>query len=349
MTKIPKSNNSTKTFLAVNFGCRVNSAETNLFSQKLVNMGFTPSDQNQIPSIIFINTCSITQKGEYESLAKVRHLHQLYPKAKIVVSGCADVLKINDIPNLTIYSNKDKEMVLEKLYCQYSRSIKDKFSKSDKFLLKIQSGCNRFCTYCTVPLKRNYLWSLPIDRAIASVNNAVSQGYREIIITGVNIDMYQYDLIELLKSILNQTKIEKISFGSLPINSINDNLVRLFKNHKNRFKKFLHIPIQSGSNKILKMMNRPYTKEKIISTINHLRLSINNIELGTDIIVGFPGETENDFLETYNLCKEIGFTKIHTFRYSERPGTQASTLFHQLERINGQILLKRSQKIRSLI
>ena len=332
-----------KTFLSVNFGCRVNSAETNQWSQILIDQGYLPTNSN--PDLILINTCSITKKGEKESLNKVKNLHQKYPQAKIYVTGCANFEKVKNIPNILIYKNDQKEKILNNLKSSYSPDIKDKFSNTNRFLLKIQSGCTQFCSYCIVPFKRPILWSLKIEDAVTTIKKAVADGYKEIIITGVNIDEYQYNFSNLIKSLLDQTDIKLISFGSIPINCINQDFIDLFKKYPNRLSHFIHIPIQSGSDKILKLMNRPYTKKDILNKFGNLSLEIGNLKFGTDIIVGFPTESDQDFQETLNLCQKIGFNKIHVFKYSPRPNTKARIIFENSPKISKEILKIRSQTI----
>ncbi|MDD2224729.1 MAG: MiaB/RimO family radical SAM methylthiotransferase [Candidatus Shapirobacteria bacterium] len=337
--------NSSKTFLSINFGCRVNSAETNQWSQILINQNYIPTKTN--PDIILINTCSITKKGDLESLGKVRSLHQKYPKTKIYVTGCANLEKLKNIPNVFIYQNNQKEELLKDLKSSYTPKIKDKFSHTHRFLLKIQSGCTQFCSYCIVPFKRSQLWSLKIKDAVNTVNSAVKNGYQEIIITGVNLDQYEYDFSDLIKNILEQTDIKLISFGSIPLNCINKKFIELFKKYPDRISNFLHIPIQSGSDKILKLMNRPYDSKKIINTFNKLKKL--PLSFGTDIIVGFPTESDQDFKKTLNLCQNIGFSKIHCFRYSSRPNTKAKIIHDTNSKISKEILKSRSQQIRNLV
>ena len=334
-----------KTFLSINFGCRVNSAETNQWSQTLIDQDFIPTTSN--PDIIFINTCSITKKGEIESLGKVRHLSKLYPEAKIYVTGCANLEKVKDIPNVLIYKNDQKEKLLEELKCSYTPEIKDKFSHTHRFLLKIQSGCTQFCSYCIVPFQRPYLWSLEIDKAVETIKKAVQDDYQEVVITGVNIDQYEYGFSDLVKNILEKTNIKLISFGSIPLNCIDQKFIDLLVKYSDRISNFLHIPIQSGSDKILKLMNRPYSKKDILIKFNQVK-KIPNISFGTDIIVGFPGETESDFQETFDLCQQIGFKKIHTFKYSPRPDTKAKIIHDTSLKISKETLKSRSQKIRTI-
>lgn len=324
-------------------------AETNLWSQILTKQGLTPSTSYDQPSTILINTCAITKKGEKESLNKVKFLSQKYPKSKIIITGCANFSKIENLKNISIYTNKEKEKLLNKLKSLYSPKIKDKYSHTKRYLLKIQSGCSQYCSYCIVPFKRNYLYSLPITEAISTVKQAIKDGYKEIIITGVNIDQYQYDLSALIKSLLDKTTIKLISFGSIPLNCLTENFVSLYQKskYKKRLSHFLHIPIQSGSNKILKLMNRSYTKSDILKKFKTLTLEIKNLKFGTDIIVGYPTETKLDFKETLNLCKQINFSKIHVFPFSPRPGTKARILFENSPKISKEELKLRSKQIQS--
>ena len=344
-----------KTFQIFNFGCRVNAAESNLFAQSLINKKYLPTSNN--PDVIFINTCSITKKANTESLGQIRRLQKKYPKAKIIISGCASLKNLKLTKNIQIISNPQKEKSLKKLNSSYSHQIKDKFSHTDRFLLKVQSGCSAFCTYCTVPTKRPYLWSLPIEIAIDTVNKAVNDGYQEIIITGVNLNQYTPGFSNLVETLLTKTDISLISFGSVPINSIDNKFISLFSRFPSRLSFFLHIPIQSGSDKILKLMHRNYAKKNILEKFSLLKnispLLVkggvgDGLSFGTDIIVGFPGETETDFLKTYNLCQKIGFSKIHVFKYSPRPGTIARELYLKSEKISKEIIKQRSEQIRKL-
>lgn len=350
-----RSNLNKKTFLAINFGCRVNAAETNQWSQTLINQGLIPTKEK--PDIIFINTCAITKKGEKESINKIKYLIQKYPKAKIYASGCANFDKIKNLKNVTIFTNDEKEKILDSLNSNYTSSIDDKFSHTHRFLLKIQSGCSQFCSYCIVPFRRPKLYSLSIDNAINTINNAIKNGYQEVIISGVNLDQYSYGFSNLVENLLQKTNTKLISFGSIPINCIDKKFINLYKNkeYQNRLSHFLHIPIQSGSDKILKLMNRPYTTKEIKQKFDSLKELMPRLvkegdkrrfEFGTDIIVGFPTESDSDFQKTLNLCQKIGFSKIHTFPYSPRPNTKARILFENSLKISKEKLKERSQIIR---
>jgi threonylcarbamoyladenosine tRNA methylthiotransferase MtaB len=350
-----------KTFQIFNFGCRVNAAESNLFAQSLINKKYLPTSNN--PDVIFINTCSITKKANTESLGQIRRLQKKYPKAKIIISGCASLKNLKVTKNIQIISNPQKEKSLKKLNSSYSHQIKDKFSHTNRYLLKVQSGCTAFCTYCIVPYTRPYLWSLPIDTAINTVKRAVKDGYKEVIVTGVNLNQYTPGFSNLVEALLTKTDISLISFGSIPINCLDQKFIILISNFSSRISGFLHIPIQTGSDKILKLMNRNYTKKIILEKFSLLK-NISpplparlwrvkggvggGLSFGTDIIVGFPGETETDFLKTYNLCKKIGFTKIHVFKYSPRLGTIAREHYLKSEKIHKEILRQRSEQFQKL-
>jgi threonylcarbamoyladenosine tRNA methylthiotransferase MtaB len=348
-------NNSKKTFLSVNFGCRVNMAETNQWSQTLIDQGLTHSKEKS-PDIILVNTCAITKKGEKESINKVKFLSHQYPQAQIYITGCASFDKIKNLPNITLFKNNQKEELLNHLKSLYTPEIKDKFSHTHRYLLKVQSGCTQFCSYCIVPFKRNYLWSLSINDAINTVNKAIDNGYQEVIITGVNLDQYKYGFSNLVDALLKETDIKLISFGSIPINCIDQKFLDLLSTFSFRLSNFLHIPVQSGSDKILSLMHRPYTKSDILEKFNKIKKIIphpvkgearGGFLFGTDIIVGFPTETDQDFQETLDLCQQIGFSKIHTFPFSPRPNTKARIIFETSSKISKEKLKERSKRIRT--
>ena len=349
---IEKKSKTTEYFLPINFGCRANSAELNQLSQILVENKYTPIKVKsaKIPSIVIVNTCAITQKGEYESLSKIRGLRKKYGKSTILVTGCANLEKISKDKNTHVFNNDEKEAILETEHKTYTSKVKDKFTNDKKYLLKIQSGCRQFCSYCTVPYQRNYEFSLTPSVVISTVKKAIKDGYKELIITGVNLNEYKYKLSNLVEKILEETIIKTISFGSVPINCVDEKFTMLYKNteYRKRLSSNLHIPIQSGSDKVLKLMNRPYTKLEIIDAFSSLRKAYPEIIFGTDVIVGFPGESKQDFQETVSLCQKLSFNKIHTFRYSRRPNTLADYMYKKYPKIPSLEIKERSKIIRSI-
>ena len=289
----------------------------------------------------------LPKKEKTNPKKKARQFSRQFPQALILLTGCVNFTKLKNNKNIFTFDNQTKEKILKK-QSSYSPKIKDKFSHSKRFILKIQSGCNHFCSYCIVPQRRPYLHSLSIPKTVKTVNQAVKNGYQEVILTGTNLNLYTPGLNPLLKALLDKTKIPLVSFGSIPLNCINSEFINIIKNYKLRIKNYLHIPLQSGSTKILKAMNRPYTRSQIIKTIKNLKLKTKNLNLGTDIIVGFPGETQKDFQQTYTLCQQIGFNKIHVFRYSPRPNTKAKKLFDTLPKIKNSEKICRARLVKSL-
>lgn len=332
------------TFSVINFGCRVNAAESNIISQYFLNLGLSPRAIS--PDLFFINTCAVTQKGEYESRANIKHLRNSNPHSLIVTSGCADLSPLD--PVHVHLSNTEKEDLLEALHSSYTPAVSDKFSKSRRYLLKVQSGCQHTCSYCIVPSRRPYSKYLSINSAISAANKACASGYREIIVTGVNLIEYLPGFSNLIEALLTQTSIPLISFGSIPLNCLDSKFMKLYLNYPSRLSSFLHVPIQSGSRRILKLMNRPYTPKTITNTLFKFQKQVPTLKFGTDIIVGFPSETDADFQDTLNLCKLIGFAKIHSFRFSPRPGTPAALLW-QTTQVKPSVINSRSRLIRFLI
>jgi len=353
---------SSHTFASLNFGCRTNASETNQLSQVLVDLGLTPDTDR--PDVYLVNTCAITKKGEYESIYKIKKIVKDDPEAIVLATGCAHLDKVDSLPRVYTFDNSQKEAILKENHGKYSADVLDKFSHTKRYVFRVQSGCSVNCTFCIVPSRRPYLNAIPIDEAVTTINEAVNNGYTEVIITGVNLGQYFPGLSNLVEALLTQTKIELISFGSIPLITIDDKFIKLLADYPNRVSRFLHIPLQSCSDKILKLMNRQYDKQKIIDTFNKLKQVTSSakhprddviankvkqsLSFGTDIIVGFPTETEADFQETYNLCQSIGFHKIHTFTYSPRPGTVARNIFESSLKILKSELARRSRLIRSL-
>ncbi len=341
-----------KKFMSINFGCRVNAAELNQLSQVFLEQGFSPLSQGLkgevTPDVILINTCSVTKKADIESLSRIRTLHRQYPGAKIIATGCATLQKVDGLENIITINNKSKEELLKDLRCAYTPQIEDKFSHTKRFLLKVQSGCSQMCTYCIVPYRRPYLWSLSLDDALATATQAIKNGYEEIIITGVNLEQYEPGFSNLVEILLTKTNIKLISYGSIPVNCVDNKFINLLSKYSHRLSLFLHIPLQSGSTKILKKMNRPYDQPKILEMYGKLKEIPVNLHYGTDIIVGFPGETESDFQDTLKICQRVGFTKIHRFKYSARPQSAAKALYKPDKLLTPAVLAARLEQIKKI-
>ena len=284
--------------------------------------------------------------------------------AIIVVMGCYSQVKSEEIDADIVIGNKDKSRIVEYIeeYLEKRNDIKkiynlreesvfedmfiSKFDNHTRAFVKIQDGCNAFCSYCIIPYTRGRVRSKDYNTVIKEVTNLVNNGYREVVLTGIHtgrygIDLDDMNLEKLLRALIEIPNLYRIRLSSIEINEITEGIMDLIKSSK-VIAKHLHIPIQSGCDKILKNMNRKYDLAYFKDKVKKLRELDKDISLTTDLIVGFPGETEEDFLETVNTLKEINFTKIHTFPYSIREGTPASKMNNQ---VNGLIKKERVRQV----
>jgi threonylcarbamoyladenosine tRNA methylthiotransferase MtaB len=352
-----------KTFSSFAFGCRVNEAEKIVLDRKLIGMGFEYAEDN--PDIIIINSCAVTQKAEHEVRQFIHQTRKNFPQTKIFVTGCAATewiksnSKIDGVEQLIPNSEKDK---LVQLFDQlnYQKTINDKknitsdkFMNSGRMMVKIQDGCNRFCTYCIVPSLRGK----PTTKTLSGILSEIKSNentLKEIILTAINTEFFGINtnetLTQLLDAILKETEIPRISFGSINPWSIDSNFLEWYENNKtnSRFIHFFHIPIQSGSDRILRLMNRGYTAPELTKKLNALYAIDSKAFFGTDVIVGFPGEKEIDFRQSYEFLEKSPFLKFHVFRYSARPNTVASQSETKWGEVNLNVKISRAKKLRDL-
>jgi len=344
-----------KTFSIHSLGCRTNQAEILQLAAWLENLRFKSSDKN--PGVVLINTCAVTQKGFAESKRLIRALKEKFPKSKVVAIGCAvnyapDQFPLADL----ITSNKEKEILLKKYSCPYSKNILHPFSRSGRFFLRIQSGCNNFCTYCIVPYLRRKIINLSPKKAVQQIRQAEKLGHKEVVLTGTNLNLYgkgrRYDLVDLVKAILAQTTIPRVSFGSINLGALDRNLISLLRKNwqkkQPRISRYLHIPLQSGSNNILKKMNRPYVIQQFKKVIKKLTDKNSLVGIGTDIIVGFPGETKKEFQQTVSFIKRMPFSRLHIFRYNSRKGTAAAEKEREWGSVNEEEKKRRAKIIHQI-
>ncbi len=348
-------------------GCKVNIYESEYVEELLKNHGYKIVPFDELADIYIINTCSVTNESDRKSRKIINQAKRKNQNAIIVVMGCYSQVKPNDIDADIILGNKDKSKILEYLDECISKNNKikkiynlrennefetmfiTKFDNHTRAFVKIEDGCNAFCSYCIIPYTRGIIRSKKPDDVIKEVTSLVNHGYHEIVLTGIHtgkygIDLENTNLEKLLDKLIKIPNIYRIRLSSIEINEITDGILKLMKN-TNIIANHLHIPLQSGSNKILKLMNRKYNKEEFIKRIEEIRKIRKNISITTDLIVGFPGETEEDFNETIDTINKIKFTKIHTFPYSKRDGTVASTM---KEQVDSEIKKKRVKKILEL-
>lgn len=321
-------------FTTFSFGCRVNQAETETIARDLVRAGFSYCPDS--PDLAVVNTCAVTGKAEREARQLIYKLARLLPKSKIVITGCAATYWLKNgfykkLPVLML-SNSSKQDLVKIVTKDIFGSKNDadftsKFLSSKRMLLKIQDGCQRFCSYCIVPYLRGKPKSKQIKKILEEIKEV--KKIQEIILTAINTEAYGMDnkesLPQLISAVLKHSGITRLSFGSINPWSLDNDFFNLYEKiaGSERFIDFFHIPLQSGSNKILKLMKREYTGQDYLKKIKRIK-KINSLAyIATDIIVGFPGETEQDFNKTLNLLKAAPIDKLHVFRFSKRLGTTA--------------------------
>lgn len=357
-----------KTFNSFSFGCRVNMAEKEALDRELIQKGYIKSEKN--PDVYILNTCSVTHKAEREAKQHIYQIRRKYPEVKIVVTGCAATNWIKTKTQVEevdyIVDNQNKEFMadlLEKKYAKKAHSVRinpafdtpvatDTFTRSGRAIIKIQDGCNRFCTFCIVPYLRGLPKSVPIDELVTKVKQF--SRYPEVILTAINTNAYGYDTKEsftdLLKQLFTETDIPRFSFGSIHPWSIDEEFLSIYKQYKDskRFVHFFHIPLQAGSDNMLRLMKRNYTRQEFIEKL-HAIAEINPFAfIGTDVIVGFLEESDQDFEDTYTFLKDTPISKFHVFRYSTRQHTAAYYLGKRLKKPSPEVAKKRSEALRQL-
>ena len=333
-------------------GCKVNIYESEYVEDILKKNNYEIVSFETKADIYIINTCSVTNEADKKSRKMISRARRMNKDAIVIVMGCYSQVKSEEIDADIVIGNKDKSKIVEYIeeYLEKRNNIKkiynlreaaifedmfiSKFDNHTRAFVKIQDGCNAFCSYCIIPYTRGRVRSKDYNTVIKEVTNLVNNGYREVVLTGIHtgrygIDLNNINLEKLLRSLINIPNLYRIRLSSIEINEITEGIMELIKSNK-VIAKHLHIPLQSGSDKILKKMNRKYDLAYFKDKVKKLRELDKDISLTTDLIVGFPGETEEDFSDTINTLKEINFTKIHTFPYSIREGTPASLMDNQV-------------------
>ncbi len=349
------------------FGCRVNQAESEVLKERMIQEGFLQNSDKY--KIIVINSCAVTHKAEREVRQFIYQEKRKNPDVFLVVTGCAatywkrNKVYIKEIDLLI--DNTEKEYVAKMIKKRFENrgvkvkklslgKIQDKYFSSKRALIKIQDGCDRFCSYCIVPYLRGLPRSVKIDEILARVR-MLEKDIAEVIYTAINTEDFGKEnketLIELIKRTLQETKIKRLSFGSIHPWSITKEFIRFYKenlNKSSRFVKFFHIPIQSASNNVLYFMKRGYTREELYYRFNALHEANPESFLATDVIVGFLGETEKDFLETYSFLRDAPVFRFHVFRFSVRKNTAAFYLKKRLFEPSESIKKERAKVLREL-
>ncbi|RKD27609.1 threonylcarbamoyladenosine tRNA methylthiotransferase MtaB [Caminicella sporogenes DSM 14501] len=344
-----------KTVAFYTLGCKVNQYDTEAMAELFEKRGYKVVDSHEFADIYVINTCTVTNLSDRKSRQFIRRAKKKNPKAKIVVAGCyaqtasEEVLKIEGV-NLIIGTNKRNEIVelIEAIDIDEKANHVDNIMKIDEFeelsiekikgktraFLKIQEGCNQFCSYCIIPYARGPVRSRKFENIISEVKRLSKNGFKEIVLTGIHIASYGKDLkdknlIDVIKAVHGVEGIERIRLSSVEPNLITEKFIEEIKLLP-KFCNHLHLSLQSGCDETLKRMNRKYTTEEYRNIVLNLRKAIPDIAITTDIIVGFPGETDEEFNTTCKFVKEINFSQIHVFKYSPRKGTPAAKFKNQV-------------------
>ena len=355
-----------KSFSILTLGCKVNQYESEAMSELFENKGYIPVNAEiEVSDVYIINTCTVTNLSDRKSRQFIRRAKRDNPDSTVIVVGCysqvapEEVAAINgvDIVIGTTERNKIVELYEEfdksKKQINIVRSLKgdrafqpieiSKENDMTRAYMKVQDGCNRYCTYCIIPFARGSIRSRSIEDSVNEARRLANAGYKEVVLTGIHVGSYGYDLgkerlIDLIEAIAKVEGIKRIRLSSVEPRTITEDfMIRAVKTKK--VCDHFHLSLQSGSNKILEKMNRKYTREEYLEKVELIRKYMPNAALTTDVIVGFPTENDDDFLDSYDLIKRAKFSRIHVFKYSKRAGTIAADMENQ---VDGNVKNKRS-------
>ena len=339
----------------ITLGCKVNQYETQAMLNQLLQGGFSACQTGEDADIILLNSCTVTSTSDHKVKQTLHKARREHPHAVIVLTGCmpqafpelaedltdADIVLGNSnrsslLPHILQYlSTRQRiiDIVPHQTKEKFESMSVENFYERTRAFIKIQDGCNRFCSYCIIPYARGRVRSKPLDDLIAEVTQLAEKGYKEIVLTGINLSAFGQDinlhLCDAVEAVCAINGIERVRLGSLePEQLSEDVIIRLSKQQK--LCPQFHLSLQSGCDETLKRMNRHYTTEEYRTIVQNLLNAFDNAAITTDIMVGFPGETEEEFMQSLEFAKEISFSKVHVFAYSQRPGTKACNAPNQI-------------------
>lgn len=356
-----------KTVSFYTLGCKVNQYETNAMAQKFANSGYKVVHGEENADIAIVNTCTVTNMSDRKSRQILRRIKKVNPQTVVVAVGCYVQVareKVEQIPEIDlVLGNNEKKDIVEYIETylkennklnkvsdvMYQKQFIDfgtiTYTEKTRAAIKIQDGCDRFCSYCIIPYARGRVRSRKPESILEEVNKIVKEGIQEIVITGIHVASYgkdfegDYKLIDLLEDLNKVEGLKRIRLSSIEPMIITDKFIeRLTKLEK--ICHHFHLSLQSGCDETLKRMNRRYKTQEFMEVVKRIRAKYDDVMLTTDVIVGFPGETDAEFETTYNFLKEVKFYKMHVFKYSQREGTKAAGMPNQ---VDGNIKEKRSQ------
>ncbi len=338
----------------ITFGCKVNLYESENIKQNFIDYGYTVADKENEADIFIINSCTVTGTSDKKLKKEIRRLKREFPSSIIVLTGCfpqafadeAQKLAV-DIVTGTKNRNNLPEIVSEYVNTRLKVCCVSEYNRNEKFELmsnsgyenntrafvKIQDGCNMFCTYCIIPYSRGNFRSKPIENIVSEIKLLAQAGYKEIVLVGINLSFYGIDLgkrlVDAIEAVCGISGIERVRLGSIEPEMITETDIKRLAGLKKLCPQF-HLSLQSGCDKTLKAMNRRYTTANYQKIVDLLRQNFEDCSITTDIMVGFPGETSDDFEESLRFAEKIGFAKAHIFPYSPRKGTPAAEFDNQI-------------------
>lgn len=337
-------------------GCKVNLYESEVIMNSFKKSGYEIVDFEDDADVVIINTCTVTNTSDKKSRNIIRQAVKKHENAVIVVMGCysqvrsADIKEIDGVDIIIGNTKKSKVVSLVEEYLKNKKSITeidnimhtdfeamelDTFETRTRAFVKIQDGCNNFCSYCIIPYSRGNIRSKEKDDVVSEIKCLVKNEYKEVVLTGIHTghygkDKYDYDFSDLLSELCKIDNLKRIRISSIEITELDSKFIDVLKNNK-VIVNHMHIPLQSGCDKTLKEMNRKYDTKYYLDKINLIRSIRPNISITTDLIVGFPNETEEDFNNTLSFLRKVKFSKIHVFPYSRRKGTKADLMDNQID------------------
>ena len=336
-------------------GCKLNFSETSTIGKMLAERGVARAAEGERPDLIVVNTCSVTEMADKKGRQLLRRLAREWPEATIVATGCYAQLKPTEVAaiegvDMVLGSNEkllitqfldrwlaERQQIVEGTPFTEIREFRPSCERGDRtrYFLKVQDGCDYFCTYCTIPYARGRSRSGKIADIVAIAEEAAAEGAKEIVITGVNIGDFGRDtgekLLDLLKALEGVEGVERYRISSIEPNLLTEEIIRWISGESHKFMPHFHIPLQSGSDAVLRLMNRRYDTTLFASRIEMIRRLIPDAFIGVDVIAGARGETEEEWERSYEFIRSLPVTRLHVFPYSERPGTKALSIGYNVD------------------
>ena len=330
-------------------GCKLNQADSQVIAKSFERAGYSVVSNSSVADVHVVNTCTVTRVADKKARQALRRVSKRKPHALLVATGCyaqrdpESLVRIAGLDLVVGNTGKNElvERVREALENKYETNPPEEPSQSvirpvsrTRVMVKIQEGCNQICAYCIVPKVRGRERSVHPNDLVGSIAEHVAEGYKEVVLTGTQLGSYGFDipgtsLKKLLERILMETSVPRLRVSSLQPQEITPDLLDLWANP--RLCRHFHVPLQSGSAEVLRRMKRRYIPAQYERQVDQIKTMVPEVGITTDVIVGFPGEPDRAFDETYQLCRRIGFSKIHVFPYSARPGTTAAHFSDQIE------------------